>query len=98
MSSPSTIDTILSSHDSGEYFSRLVNHPAGHRLRQKPELVYHATLNALEPRFTVVKPTFNHEPVIQDSIGAIAATASLPFDCIVVDDGSEDRTVERAKA
>lgn len=43
-------------------------------------------------------PAFNHEPVIQDSIEAIAATASLPFDCIVVDDGSEDRTVERAKA
>jgi glycosyltransferase involved in cell wall biosynthesis len=98
MSSPSTIDTLLRSHDSGEYFLRLVNHPAAHRLRERPELAYHATVNAPEPRFTVVMPTFNHEPVIQDSIGAMAAAASLPFDCIIVDDGSEDRTVERAKA
>jgi glycosyltransferase involved in cell wall biosynthesis len=98
MSSPSTIDTLLGSHDSGEYFSRLVNHPAAHRLRVRPELAYHATLNAPEPRFTVVMPAFNHESVIRDSIEATAATATLPFDCIVVDDGSEDRTVERAKA
>jgi GT2 family glycosyltransferase len=98
MSSPSTIERILCSHDSGEYFSRLVNHPAAHRLRERPELAYHATLNALEPRFTVVMPTFNHAPAIQDSIAAAATTASLPFDCIVVDDGSEDLTVERAKA
>jgi hypothetical protein len=98
MSSPSTIDTLLRSHDSGEYFSRLVNHPAAHRLRARPEVAYHATLNVLEPRFTVVMPTFNHESVIQDSIEATVSTASLPFDWIVVDDGSEDRTVERAKA
>src|ERR1700681_4639038 len=98
MSSSSRIDTLLCRHDSGEYFSRLVNHPAAHRLRERPELAYHATLNALEPRFTVVMPTFNHAPAIQDSIAAAATTASLPFDCIVVDDGSEDRTVERARA
>jgi glycosyltransferase involved in cell wall biosynthesis len=98
MSSPSTIDTLLSSHDSGEYFSRLVNHPAAHRLRERPELAYHERLNVLEPLFTVVMPTFNHEPAIQDSIEAIAATASLPFDWVVVDDGSEDGTVQRAQA
>jgi glycosyltransferase involved in cell wall biosynthesis len=96
MSSPCTIDALLGGHDSGEYFSRLVNHPAPHRLRERPELVYHATLNALEPRFTVVMPTFNHAPGIEDAIHATATTASLPFDCILVDDGSEDGTVERA--
>jgi glycosyltransferase involved in cell wall biosynthesis len=96
MSSPATIDALLCSLDSGEHFSRLVNHPAAHRLRARPELAYHATLNALDPRFTVVMPAFNHEPGIQDSIEAAATAASVPFDCIVVDDGSEDLTVERA--
>jgi glycosyltransferase involved in cell wall biosynthesis len=98
MSSPSTIERFLRSHDNGEYFSRLVNHPAAHRLRKAPELVYHAALNTLEPRFTVVTPTFNHAPVVEAAINATATTASLPFDYIIVDDGSEDGTVERAKS
>jgi glycosyltransferase involved in cell wall biosynthesis len=98
MSSRSTIDKLLRSHNSGEYFSRLVNHPAPHRLRRTPELVYHETLRALEPRFTVVTPTFNHALIIDDYIEATATMASLPFDWIIVDDGSEDGTAERAKA
>jgi glycosyltransferase involved in cell wall biosynthesis len=98
MSSPSTIERVLRSHDSGEYFSRLVNHPAPHRLRRTPELVYHAALNTLEPRFTVVTPTFNHELVVGDAINATATTASLPFDYIIVDDGSEDGTLQRARS
>jgi hypothetical protein len=98
MSSRSTIAHVLRSHQSGEYFSRLVNHPTPHRLRQTPELVYHAALNAAEPRFTVVTPTFNHEAIIENTITAIAATASLPFDYVIVDDGSEDGTVERARS
>jgi GT2 family glycosyltransferase len=98
MSSPATIDRVLGSYDSGEYFARLVNQPAPHRLRQTPEVLYHAALNSLEPRFTVVIPTFNHDAIIHDSIAAAAASASQPFDCIMIDDGSEDGTVERAKA
>ena len=70
MSSPSAIDALLRRYDSGEYFSRLINHPTPHRLRQAPELVYHATLNAVEPRFTIVMPTFNHESNVQDSLDA----------------------------
>jgi glycosyltransferase involved in cell wall biosynthesis len=97
MSSPSTIDTVLRRTESGEYFSRLVNRPAPHRLRARTQLVYHAALHALEPRFTVVMPAFDHESGIQDSLEAAAINASLPFDCIVVDDGSGDRTVERAQ-
>ena len=96
MSSRSTIDALLRRYDSGEYFSRLINHPAPHRLRQAPVLVYYASLNAVEPRFTVVMPTFNHESDIEDSLDAAARAASLPFDCIIVDDASEDGTVERA--
>jgi glycosyltransferase involved in cell wall biosynthesis len=98
MSSTSTIERVLRHYDSGEYFSRLVNQPVPHRLRKTPELVYHAALNALEPRFTVVTPTFNHGPVVLDAINATATTASLPFDYIIVDDGSEDGTPDRARA
>ena len=54
--------------------------------------------NALEPRFTMVTPAFNHEAIIAAAIDATAATASLPFDCIIVDDGSTDRTVARARS
>jgi glycosyltransferase involved in cell wall biosynthesis len=96
MSSPSSIDALLRRYESGEYFLRLINHPEPHRLRQAPVLVYYATLNAVEPRFTIVMPTFNHESNVQDSLEAAATAASLPFDCIIVDDGSEDVTVERA--
>src|SRR5947207_14415364 len=96
MSSPSSIDALLRRYQSGDYFSRLINHPAPHRLRQAPVLVYYATLSAVEPRFTIVMPTFNHESNIQDSLEAAATAASLPFDCIIVDDASEDGTVERA--
>ena len=96
MSSPSAIDALLRHYESGEYFSRLINHPAPHRLRQAPVLVYHARLNAVEPRFTIVMPTFNHESNVEDSLDAAATAASLPFDCIIVDDGSDDGTVDRA--
>ncbi len=95
MSSSSAIDALLRRYDSGDYFARLINHPVPHRLRQAPELVYHATLNAAEPRFTIVMPTFNHESNVGDSLAAAVAAASLPFDCVVVDDGSEDGTVDR---
>jgi glycosyltransferase involved in cell wall biosynthesis len=98
MSSPSAIDALLRDYDSGEYFSRLVNQPAPHRWRKAPEVIYHAALNALEARFTVVMPTFNHASNIHDALDATATAASLPFDCIVVDDGSEDGTVERVQS
>ena len=96
MSSPATIERVLRSHDSGEYFASLVNQPAPHPLRRTPELVYHAPLTAVEPRFTMVTPVFNHEAIIEDAIDAAAATASLPFDCIIVDDGSTDQTAAQA--
>jgi glycosyltransferase involved in cell wall biosynthesis len=96
MSSPATIERVLRSHDSGQYFARLVNQPAPHAWRRAPELVYHDALNALPPRFTMVTPAFNHEAIIEDAIAATAATASLPFDCIIIDDGSTDGTAARA--
>lgn len=98
MSSPSTIDRVLQSYEEGKYFSRLVNHPAPHPLRTTPEVLYHAALHSLDPRFTVVMPTFNHESIIDRSIESMAMAASLPFDCIIVDDGSEDDTAGRVKS
>lgn len=98
MSSPAAIDALLGNYNSGQYFSRLVNQPAPHPLRKAPEVVYHAALSVLEPRFTVVMPAFNHADTIHASLDATATAASLPFDCIVVDDGSEDGTAERARA
>jgi glycosyltransferase involved in cell wall biosynthesis len=96
MSSPSAIDALLRDYAGGEYFSRLINHPTPHRLRRPPVLVYFAVLNSAAPRFTIVMPTFNHESNIEDALDAAARSASLPFAWIVVDDGSEDATVERA--
>jgi glycosyltransferase involved in cell wall biosynthesis len=96
MSSPSAIDALLRDYAGGEYFSRLLNHPTPHVLRQPPVLVYSAVLSGAKPRFTIVMPTFNHESNIEDVLDAAARSASLPFACIIVDDGSEDATVERA--
>jgi len=98
MSSPATIDRFLREHADGRYFGRLANHPSPHRLRRPPGVVYHAALHALEPQFTVVTPTFNIGATIADYIQATAASASLPFDWILIDDGSDDGTAERAKA
>jgi glycosyltransferase involved in cell wall biosynthesis len=98
MTSLSAIHRLLREYASGEYFSHLVHHPAPHWLRATPELVYHTTWSTLPATFTVVMPAFNHAGSIQDSLSATATSASLPFDCIIVDDGSEDGTVERARA
>ena len=73
MSSPLAIDALFHRYDSGEYFSRLINQPTPHPLRQAPVLVYHATLTMAEPQFTVVMPTFNHESNIHDSLDGTAA-------------------------
>jgi glycosyltransferase involved in cell wall biosynthesis len=96
MSSPSAIDALLRDYAGGGYFSRLINHPRPHGLRQPPVLVYFAALSGATPRFTIVMPAFNHESNIEDTLDAAARSASLPFACIIVDDGSEDATVERA--
>ena len=94
--SPSTFNALLASYQSGEYFHRLINQPTPHPMRNPPELRYYATLNRLEPRYTVVMPTFEHENTIEDTMAALASSASIPFDWVVVDDGSCDRTIEQA--
>ncbi len=98
MSSLPAIERFLRDHESGAYFERLVNRPAPHPRRTTPELFFHRQLHALEPRFTVVTPTFNAAPMIGAQMNATASAASLPFDWILVDDGSDDGTPELAMA
>ena len=98
MSSPRIIEEVFDAVHTGRYFARLVGQPAPHRGRRPPELLYHATLNAVEPRFTVVTPMFNAAESVDDYLEATAAHATLPFDWIVIDDASDDGTGDRAKA
>src|SRR5437762_2795419 len=74
MSSRASIDQFLRRVESGEYFERLVNQPSPHRLRATPALVYHSTLHDLEPRLTVVTPTFK-------ATSRYASGATTPCSC-----------------
>jgi glycosyltransferase involved in cell wall biosynthesis len=98
MSSLPTIERFLRDHESGAYFERLVNQPVPHQRRTTPELFFHRRMHALEPQFTVVTPTFNAASMIAAQMNATAGAASLPFDWILIDDGSDDGTPEMAKA
>jgi GT2 family glycosyltransferase len=97
MSSAAIIERVFDSIETGEYFTRLINQPVPHRRRQLPEVVYHATLNRHAPQFTVVTPTFDYGAIVDEYIDATATNATLPFDWVLVDDGSEDATADRAK-
>src|SRR6185503_9715122 len=55
-------------------------------------------LHNVEARYTIVTPLFNCAPAIAGYIEATAAAASLPFDWILIDDGSVDGTADRAAA
>jgi glycosyltransferase involved in cell wall biosynthesis len=98
MSSPDTIQQFQADYRDGRYFRDLVNTPAPHRLREPPVLIHHISNSGLAPRLTIVTPTFNCASTIQSYVEATAAAVSLPFDWILVDDGSEDGTPEMAVA
>jgi glycosyltransferase involved in cell wall biosynthesis len=97
MSSLDTIQQFFADYQDGRYFKDLLNTPSPHRLREAPCLSYHVSKRHCTPRFTIVTPTFNCASTIQAYIEATARVVSLPFDWILVDDGSEDGTPERAR-
>jgi glycosyltransferase involved in cell wall biosynthesis len=45
------------------------------------------------PRMSVVMPNFNHGHLIEQALAAIARQSLLPFEVVVVDDGSTDDSV-----
>jgi glycosyltransferase involved in cell wall biosynthesis len=53
----------------------------------------------VNPRFSVVIPAFNAESTVADTVRAVVTQplARATFECIVVDDGSRDRTAKTAE-
>jgi glycosyltransferase involved in cell wall biosynthesis len=47
------------------------------------------------PKVTVVVPTFNVEAYVEDCLGSVLAQSLPEWECVVVDDGSTDGTVQR---
>jgi len=50
------------------------------------------------PTFSVVVPLYNHERYIEDALTSVLKQSRTPFDLVVVDDGSSDRSYEVAQA
>jgi glycosyltransferase involved in cell wall biosynthesis len=50
------------------------------------------------PRMSVVMPNFNHGHLIEQALAAIARQTMLPFEVVVVDDGSTDDSVPRVQS
>lgn len=46
--------------------------------------------------FSIIIPTYNEEKIIEATLGAVAATLTLPHEIIISDGGSTDRTVALA--
>ncbi len=80
--------------DSGTYFRRLHMVPAPHRLRTVPQLAFHLSASTIAPRQAICIPTFNHESCILETLSCLLTSITCPSQLIVLDDGSEDRTVE----
>lgn len=51
----------------------------------------------MKPLVSVIIPTYNHEAELMECLKSIAIQSYRPFEVIVVDDGSTDRTRERLR-
>jgi len=54
--------------------------------------------SARRPRMSIVIPNYNHAHTMSEAIAAISRQTVLPFEVVVVDDGSTDDSVARLQA
>ena len=50
------------------------------------------------PRLTIIIPCFNSAKTIERSLASVLAEDGVPFECIVVDDGSTDESADLVQA
>ena len=50
------------------------------------------------PRMSVVMPNYNHGQFIEQALAAIARQTMLPYEVVVVDDGSTDDSISRLQS
>jgi glycosyltransferase involved in cell wall biosynthesis len=50
------------------------------------------------PRISVILPTFNRWPMVQEAVQSVLDQTYVSYECLVVDDGSSDGTFERLQA
>lgn len=73
----------------------------GHRLGDRPPRRLCCADMPLEPEISIVLPVFNEEGHVGDEIKRISASmeeSGIPFELIVIDDGSSDRSSEIARS
>lgn len=54
-------------------------------------------MNNLKPKVSIILPIFNREDVIIDTLNSIKNQTFINFECILVDDGSSDNSLEVIK-
>jgi glycosyltransferase involved in cell wall biosynthesis len=60
---------------------------------QAEPIVERTIYGPTEPFVTFVMPVFNQEEIIKKNLNSLIRSASIPFDLIVIDDGSNDSTL-----
>ena len=54
--------------------------------------------SARDPRMSVVIPNYNHGQLLEEALAAICRQTMLPFEVVVIDDGSTDDSVSRLQS
>ena len=89
---------VVAKMERGVYFDGLCNRPAPHRLRTAPQVAFNTGTKGPQAQQAIVIPTFNHEECIADNLNCLLGSISVPSQIVLIDDASEDRTVEAAKS